>query len=421
MLSDLMRRVSSWDPVFISASAPCQAYSTTDIHHLSDAPRRIPLMRYHLRTTGRLYALENVKGAAPDLLDSAQLLYGAFFGLRVDRPRFFETSFDLVIDEYIRAPGLALRRDTCLGPLRRWRRLDPFGRPEMTECCAGNIIPVQGKAPVGCTLEQSAAAMGLDASHMPYERLAQAIPPVYEQLVFTQACMAACLRDYGVPSITFDEMLSAPEASRRTLEFWLHGPAPRRPMPVLHWPLPPGRGRLRNAGGRVRTVPRREPWYDGIWLRYDGLWLRYDGLWDGYDGLWHGYDRLRLRHDGLRLRHDRLWLRHDRLRLRNDGLRVWNAEQWLRSDGLSLRSDGLRLRDDGLRLWNDRWLWNDWLRLWNDGLGLRNVGLRLWNAEHWLRNDGLRLRYDYLRSFCVGRTGRKDDHVVPYSRCRRAQ
>ena len=235
VLSDLMRRVSSWDPVFISASAPCQAYSTTDIHHLSDAPRLIPLIRDHLRATGRLYALENVKGAASDLLDSAQLLYGAFFGLGVDRPRFFETSFDLVIDEYIRAPGLALRRDSCLGPTRRWRRLDPFGRPEMTECCAGNIIPVQGKAPVGCTLEQSAVAMGIDPSHMPYERLAQAIPPVYEQLVFTQACMAACHRDYGVPSITFDEMLLDPEASRRTLAFWLRGAGAPSPDAGLTW------------------------------------------------------------------------------------------------------------------------------------------------------------------------------------------
>ena len=109
MLSDLMRRVSSWDPVFISASTPCQAYSTTDIHHLSDAPRLIPLIRDHPRATGRLYALENVKGAAPDLLDSAQLLDGAFFGLGVDRPRFFETSFDLVIDEYILHPRTTLR------------------------------------------------------------------------------------------------------------------------------------------------------------------------------------------------------------------------------------------------------------------------------------------------------------------------
>ena len=101
----------------------------------------------------------------------------------------------------------------------------------MTECCIGNIIPVQGKAPVGCTLEQSAVTMGIDPSHMPYERLAQAIPPVYEQLVFTQACIVACHRDYGVPSITFDEMLLDPEASRRTLAFWLRGAG--APPPTL--------------------------------------------------------------------------------------------------------------------------------------------------------------------------------------------
>jgi hypothetical protein len=135
----------------------------------------------------------------------------------------------LVIDEHIRAPGLALRRDTCLGPTRRWRRLDPFGRPELSGCCEGNIIPVQGKAPVGCTLESSALAMGIDPAHMPYERLAQAIPPVYEQLVFAQACMAACRRDYGVPTITFDEMMLDPDTARATLRFWLRGagdPAP---------------------------------------------------------------------------------------------------------------------------------------------------------------------------------------------------
>ena len=103
-----------------------------------------------------------------------------------------------MIDEHIRVPGLALRRATCLGPTRRWRRLDPFGCPELSGCCEGNIIPVQGKAPVGCTLESSALVMGIDPAHMPYERLAQAIPSVYEQLVFAQACMAACQRDYAV-------------------------------------------------------------------------------------------------------------------------------------------------------------------------------------------------------------------------------
>ena len=253
VLSEFMRRVESWDPVFISSSPPCQAYSTTDIQHLSDAPRLISLIRDHLRATGRLYAIENVKGAASDLLESAQLLYGAFFGLGVDRPRFFETSFELVIDEHIRVPGLALRRDTCLGPTRRWRRLDPFGRPELSGCCEGNIIPVQGKAPVGCTLEGSALAMGIDPAHMPYERLAQAIPPVYEQLVFAQACMAACRRDYGVPTITFDEMMLDPDTARATLRFWLRGAGD--PAPDAGLALQPAR----TAAGPHRPSRRPAP------------------------------------------------------------------------------------------------------------------------------------------------------------------
>ena len=62
--------------------------------------------------------------------------------------------------------------------------------------------------------------MGIDPAHMSYERLAQAIPPVYEQLVFAQACMAACRRDYGVPTVTFDEMLLDPDTVRGTLR-WL--------------------------------------------------------------------------------------------------------------------------------------------------------------------------------------------------------
>ena len=206
-------------------------------------------------STGRLYVidLENVKGAASDLLDSAQLLYGAVFGLGVDRPRFFETSFELVVDEYIRGSGLELRRDTCLGPLRRWRRPDPFGRPGMTECSEGNIIPVQGKAPVGCTLEQSAEAMGIDSTHMPYERLAQATPPMYEQLVFAQACMVACHCDYGVPSI-FDEMLRDPDTARSTLRFWLRGAGDPAPDAGMSWQAP-----LPAAAVEVPPPPPRAP------------------------------------------------------------------------------------------------------------------------------------------------------------------
>ena len=61
-LSDLLRALELWNPMFISASAPCQGYSTADVQNLSEVPRLISLMRDHLRATGRLYALENVTG-----------------------------------------------------------------------------------------------------------------------------------------------------------------------------------------------------------------------------------------------------------------------------------------------------------------------------------------------------------------------
>ena len=121
----------------------------------------------------------------------AILLYGGYFGLGVDRPRFFEANFPIVVDEYLKAPGLALRSRSCLGPRRKWRRLDPFGRPELSECCHGNLYPIQGLHPAGFTAAEGALAMGVNVTHMPFERLSQAIPPIYAQLVFSLACMEA--------------------------------------------------------------------------------------------------------------------------------------------------------------------------------------------------------------------------------------
>ena len=66
----------------------------------------------------------------------------------------------------------------CLGDRRRWR-LDPFGRPELRECCSGNLWAVQGDKPFRCTTAECAAAMGIDPDHMDYEGLAQAVPPAY--------------------------------------------------------------------------------------------------------------------------------------------------------------------------------------------------------------------------------------------------
>ena len=142
------------------------------------------------------------------------------------------------VDEYLRLPGEQLRERCCLGARRRWRRLDAFGRPESRPCCPGNLFAVQGSAPWRCTAaRECAAAMGVDVGHMEYERLAQAIPPAYSQLVFSQMCMRIAEARFGAPAITYDEMVARPAQARR-----------RRLM--AHW--------LRGAGDRPRTQPKAQ-------------------------------------------------------------------------------------------------------------------------------------------------------------------
>ena len=98
-----------------------------------------------------------------------------FFGLpRVDRPHFFEANFGLHVDyKYLRESGMRLRPRECLGPRRKWRRMDPFGRPEWTDCCAGTLYPMQGVAPHGFSVEDGAWALGIDAGAMPFERMGE--------------------------------------------------------------------------------------------------------------------------------------------------------------------------------------------------------------------------------------------------------
>ena len=74
--------------------------------------------------------MENVLGARKHMAAGATELYGALFGLRVDRARLIETSFEMHVDEELRRPAEELRARCCLGARRRWRRLDVFGRPE---------------------------------------------------------------------------------------------------------------------------------------------------------------------------------------------------------------------------------------------------------------------------------------------------
>jgi hypothetical protein len=250
--ADFLAKAGRVGPVVIIASPPCKKHSTIDVRNMSNAEELIAVTRDHCDQSGQLYIIENVKGAASEMKEHAILLYGAFFGLQVDRPRFQEANFPLHVDEYLRGPGLALRSRGCLGSRRKLKRLDPFGRPELVDCCRGTLYPVQGKTPVGFTAEEGAMAMGLEVGHMPFERMAQAVPPAYGEWGFGQACMEWCARRFGVPRISFDEMRRDPAAARRQLAFWLRGAGAEEAdagMQLLGRGDEVGGGNLQVAGG----------------------------------------------------------------------------------------------------------------------------------------------------------------------------
>ena len=221
VLGDLFRKHR---PVGAMYSPPCKPYSAANLD--KGVPKDKALIeqtRDVLNEVGCLYAIENVLGAAGRMSKASTLLRGEWFGLKVDRARLFETNFDVHVDEALKRPGELLRARTCLGRRRRFRRLDPFGRPVQTDCCGGNLFALQGTKPLYCTVEECAEAMGVDVGHMPYEELAQAIPPDYAALIFGQMCMRRAEQEFGAPAITYDDMLRSPAESRRKLALWLRG------------------------------------------------------------------------------------------------------------------------------------------------------------------------------------------------------
>ena len=170
-------------------SPPCKFYSTSRFEENCKAPPLIEQTRDAMEEAGWLYAIENVLGASSELKAGATRLRGQWFGLRVDRPRLFETNFELHVDDALREGGERLRARCCLGERRRFRRLDAFGRPVLQDCCAGNTYAVQGDRPWRTTPAACAEAMGVDVAHMGYDRLGLAIPPAYARLVYAQMCM----------------------------------------------------------------------------------------------------------------------------------------------------------------------------------------------------------------------------------------
>jgi len=140
----------------IHASPPCQAYTKAGKQWRKEGreyPDLIAATRDALERSGKIWVIENVPGAP---LRNPILLNGSVFGIRVHRPRYFESSFPL--------PQLEV---PPMKPVK-------MGRPIRE----GDIVQ-----PVGHFSGVRYAAREMGCEWMGQGELAQAIPPAYTRWI----------------------------------------------------------------------------------------------------------------------------------------------------------------------------------------------------------------------------------------------
>lgn len=152
----------------IHASPPCQAHTTMSNKHrgkggkADEWPDLIGPTRELLIASGKPWVLENVAGARGEMVNPFTL-HGGMFGLRVDRPRLFDSNI-LVLTP-------AAQR--CVNPIGvygkahdgrlLWRRKDG------------------SEQRAAASLEEAQAAMGMPWAS--WRGCAEAIPPAYTEFI----------------------------------------------------------------------------------------------------------------------------------------------------------------------------------------------------------------------------------------------
>jgi DNA (cytosine-5)-methyltransferase 1 len=155
----------------IAASPPCQASTTMSNRWrgkgglADERVNLIPDVQAAVDAWGGLHVIENVPGARRHMREPFTLT-GGMFGLRVNRPRLFESNVT------IRVPKRARVTDPigvygALDGRRLWTRADG------TEQRAAR------------TIEEGAAAMGIDWMTQ-WEDITEAIPPAYTEHIGRQ-------------------------------------------------------------------------------------------------------------------------------------------------------------------------------------------------------------------------------------------
>lgn len=147
----------------VHGSPPCQGYTTMTRHAERQAewPKLIGPTRDAFKASGLPYVIENVVGARSEMEDAA-LLHGGMFGLGVDRPRLFETSFLLMTP---RAPKTR-------NPLGVYGKLD--GRRLWTRADGSELRNPS-------SVEEAREAMGMPWAS--WDGLREAIPPAYTEWI----------------------------------------------------------------------------------------------------------------------------------------------------------------------------------------------------------------------------------------------
>jgi DNA (cytosine-5)-methyltransferase 1 len=170
-----LARAAGWEDISaIHASPPCQALTNMSNRYRGQGGKTdahvnlIPAVREALKATGLPYVIENVAGARKHLR-SPVTISGGFFGLRVDRPRLFETNWPLTPPPYKPVP-----RAELVGVYGA----KPDGRRLWTRKDGSELRCVRSAA-------EGAAAMGVDWMTA-WEDVTEAIPPAYTEWIGAQ-------------------------------------------------------------------------------------------------------------------------------------------------------------------------------------------------------------------------------------------
>lgn len=155
----------------IHASPPCQARTTMSNRWRGTGGKAdshlnfIAAIRWRLVMAGVPYVIENVPGAKSDLI-SPITLSGGSFGLGVERPRLFESSFPIARLPFVKVTNPIGVYGKHHDGRRLWTRTDGSSQHAADSLAAGR------------------EAMGID--WMEWRELSEAIPPTYTEYIGRQ-------------------------------------------------------------------------------------------------------------------------------------------------------------------------------------------------------------------------------------------